>query len=499
MKKPRSYHLQLFIPIVGILLLLIIGFSIILMQREKSFRDEYLRGRIDIINQRILDLYVSEHNPTKYMKFVDEYFDETVLESLSMSVYDIRTGELLDYVGFPAPRPEVLPDSGINEGQIKGSFINNNNNSPISIDPSLEYFYNIDISSDGRYLVQTFLPNDDEILKDVADIQWWWGVVAVCCIVVTILTWFTTKHFSNNIKLLRDFAENASTDKDFIAINDFSNDDLGNISRQIVDIYNSRSAAIANKELEHKKVVKTIKERNLMQRQLTNNVNHELKTPATIIKGYLDTIASNPDMDEESRLYFLSKAQVQVDRLCSILNDLSMMTRLDESAHKINVERIEFKKFVSDLKTEIEESGICDNMKFVNHIHEECYIKGSVSILHSALMNLVKNAAAYSHGTEMGIKPLSNTRKYYTFIFYDNGIGVDEEHIPLLFERFYRIDKGRSRKSGGTGLGLPIVRSSISAMGGTVSVRNASSDPEAPDNATGLEFLITIPTSVDSD
>lgn len=105
-------------------------------------------------------------------------------------------------------------------------------------------------------------------------------------------------------------------------------------------------------------------------------------------------------------------------------------------------------------------------------------------MLTSAISNLFKNAAIHSRGTRIGMSLVSESENFYTFSFWDNGQGVSEEHIPHLFERFYRVDAGRSRKSGGTGLGLPIVKNTIDSLGGAISVYNRSKG--------GLEFLFTL-------
>ena len=99
-------------------------------------------------------------------------------------------------------------------------------------------------------------------------------------------------------------------------------------------------------------------------------------------------------------------------------------------------------------------------------------VEGNPSLLSSVFRNLADNAAAYSGGRDIFIRLLSDTAEACTILFADNGIGVDEEHLPHLFERFYRIDKGRSRKLGGTGLGLSIVKNAVVIHGGTITVRN---------------------------
>ena len=119
---------------------------------------------------------------------------------------------------------------------------------------------------------------------------------------------------------------------------------------------------------------------------------------------------------------------------------------------------------------------------------EKVVINGNSTLLMSIFKNLTDNALAYSGGRDIYIKLVEETANSYTLSFADNGIGVDEEHIGHIFERFYRIDKGRSRKLGGTGLGLSIVKNSILFHGGDISVCNRK--------IGGLEFTITLPKSL---
>ena len=109
---------------------------------------------------------------------------------------------------------------------------------------------------------------------------------------------------------------------------------------------------------------------------------------------------------------------------------------------------------------------------------------GNRGLLSAMLMNLIKNAVFYSRGTEIVIKCISTGEHSYTFIFYDDGVGVPAESLPHLFERFYRVDTGRSRRNGGTGLGLPIVKSTINALGGSITVANRETG--------GLQFTFTL-------
>ena len=111
-------------------------------------------------------------------------------------------------------------------------------------------------------------------------------------------------------------------------------------------------------------------------------------------------------------------------------------------------------------------------------------IEGNPSLIGSIFRNLADNASAYSGGSDIYIRLLDDTAEEYRISFADNGVGVGEEHLPHLFERFYRVDKGRSRKMGGTGLGLAIVKHAVLFHGGTISVHNRKEG--------GLEFIFTL-------
>ncbi len=124
------------------------------------------------------------------------------------------------------------------------------------------------------------------------------------------------------------------------------------------------------------------------------------------------------------------------------------------------------------------------NMKFEYSVPLDCKIMGNYNLLTGMLMNLVRNASAYSGGNLCELIMLEETEMFYKFVFRDNGKGVGEEHISHLFERFYRVDSGRARKAGGIGLGLPIVQSTVTAHGGTITVANRKSG--------GLAFYFTL-------
>lgn len=294
---------------------------------------------------------------------------------------------------------------------------------------------------------------------------------ALGCI-MTAISYISTRYFSRNINILRSFAKKAATDNGFVPAVDFPQDELGDINRQIVRLYNQRSQAMLEQKREHEVAIHAIEEKAQAKRQLTNNINHELRTPIGVIKGYIDTIINDHDMDNDSRNHFLKKAQQHVERLANLVSDVAILTRLEDGGELVATEPLNFHDLVYTVANELNETGALNDLSFTFDIPLDCTVIGNYNILSGMINNLFRNAAAYSKGTLCELLTLNADNRFFYFEFRDNGIGVDEKHLPHLFERFYRIDSGRSRKDGGSGLGLPIVRNSIIVLGGNITVEN---------------------------
>ena len=227
-------------------------------------------------------------------------------------------------------------------------------------------------------------------------------------------------------------------------------------------------------------------DKNRLKRQLTQNVAHELKTPVSSIQGYLETIVSDPGMDEEVKNHFIQRCFIQSQRLSSLLQDISTLNKLDDAPGSYEREPVNiltlFNTILSDVAQKLKEK----NITVRTLIGPDVVVTGSHSLLYSIFRNLTDNAIAYAgEGVTVTVQVLSEDENYYTFSFADNGVGVAAEHLPHLFERFYRVDKGRSRKMGGTGLGLAIVKNAVLLHHGSISVRLAQTG--------GLEFIFSLP------
>lgn len=223
-----------------------------------------------------------------------------------------------------------------------------------------------------------------------------------------------------------------------------------------------------------------------LKRQLTQNVAHELKTPVSSIQGYLETIVSNPDMDRDTETQFIQRCYAQSRRLSSLLADISTLNKLDDAPQIYEFEPVNIADLLQSIQRDASMQMDANHVTFRALVEPDVVVDGNPSLLYSIFRNLTDNSIAYGgDGVTITVQVLSESADFYTFSFSDNGPGVPSEHIPHLFERFYRVDKGRSRKMGGTGLGLAIVKNSVLLHRGTISVRLGVSG--------GLEFIFTLP------
>lgn len=222
-----------------------------------------------------------------------------------------------------------------------------------------------------------------------------------------------------------------------------------------------------------------------LKRQLTQNIAHELKTPVSSIQGYLETIISNPNIPQENVRVFLERSYAQSNRLTFLLRDISVLTRMDEAPELVEKEQVNLSKIVENILNEVALGLEEKHITVVNKLPSEVILTGSSSLLYSIFRNLIDNAIAYAgNDIQITINCFREDEKFYYFSFSDTGVGVPEEHLNRLFERFYRVDKGRSRKLGGIGLGLAIVKNAVLFHGGTIFAKNM---PKG-----GLEFVFTL-------
>jgi len=223
---------------------------------------------------------------------------------------------------------------------------------------------------------------------------------------------------------------------------------------------------------------------NRMRRELTQNIAHELKTPVASILGYTDTILDSPDITDEVKQQFIIRTNAQAHRLTTLLQDISTLNRMDYARDMITKERVNVAMLFADIAQETAIAMQHRQMTLHNYLPGDIIIQGSYSLLYSIFRNLMDNAINYAgRGTTIELSA-EQRPDCWCFSFKDNGIGIPANHLPRIFERFYRIDKGRSREMGGTGLGLSIVKNAVLLHGGTITATTPSNG--------GLAFEFTI-------
>ena len=231
---------------------------------------------------------------------------------------------------------------------------------------------------------------------------------------------------------------------------------------------------------QHKNILMNAK----MRQEFTANVSHELKTPLTAISGYSELI-QNGMTNEEETIRFAGEIHKSAKRLLTLINDTIRLSQLDTSEQKVIYEAIDLYKIAEDcvnmLKFSAENHGITISIHGTN-----AYLEGNKEMLEEVVYNLCDNAIRYNNEggkVDVTVKPVKG--KIYLCV-EDNGIGISKEHQERIFERFYRVDKSRSKSTGGTGLGLAIVKHIVNYYKGTVTLRSKLGE------GTEIDILINL-------
>ena len=227
-----------------------------------------------------------------------------------------------------------------------------------------------------------------------------------------------------------------------------------------------------------------------LKKQMTSNIAHELRTPVTSIRGYLETLIACPDIDPEKKQAFIEKAYNQTLRLSELISDMSLLSKMEERSAKLNKEEIDLYDIANEVFDEFE-----DRIRAKGNIIENLLKPGTVlianrTLVYTIIRNLVENSLKYAgDGITLHIECYSSIERFCYLTYYDTGSGVPQEHLERIFERFYRIEEGRTRDVGGSGLGLSIVRNAVKFHGGDIRVINRQWG--------GLQFFFSLRRSDD--
>lgn len=220
--------------------------------------------------------------------------------------------------------------------------------------------------------------------------------------------------------------------------------------------------------------ISQLKEQDSFRKDFIGNLAHELKTPIFNIQGYILTLLEGALEDPDHNRKFLMKAAKNVDRMATLVEDLDIVTKIEGGSLELDMEEFNLGDLVRDILEELEPRAKRNNidMEFLEENRAPFMVIGDAPKVGQVLTNLISNSLRY--GKEDGTTQVRffDMEEQILVEVADDGIGMTEEHLPRIFERFYRVDKSRSRNAGGTGLGLSIVKHIIEAHGQSISVRS---------------------------
>ncbi len=435
------------------------------LNREKRFKTDSLRSNLHLYTEVVENYLTSSKDTASVLYLLPQDIRLSIIEKdgrLSYdNVFDVKRAD------NHGDRPEVMAA----RLRQTGSAIR------FSESTKIDYLYYARKTEDGSF-IRTSLPYviklDDFLHRDSIILY-----ILILMFVVTlfVLIYFTDR-FGNVMSSLKKFVNAA--EKGDINYNEisFPDTDSGEIGNKIIAIY---------KQLEEsKRKIDREKERNReLKHEMTNNIAHELKTPVSSIRGYLEILLGDKPVSDDKKRYFLERSYYQTLRLSDLINDVALITKMEEAAaifekEKVNV-RDAAQEAIEELAFRIDPATI----DIQNNLESNLEIVGNKSLIFAIFRNLLENAINYAgEQITIGLKCYKEDADYYYFLFYDTGCGVKPEYLEKIFDRFVRIDQGRSRRNGGTGLGLSIVKHAVLFHNGTIEAKNRKTG--------GLEFYFTL-------
>ena len=407
-----SFHKRLFLQLIAFSWAIVICFIVFQYIREKEYKSEHLSAQLQQYNRHLI--YAIEEG-VSYEEHISSYekpFKDLRITLITFSgavIYDNVIS--IDSLSNHNNRPEII------EAKKKGSGYHIGRQ---STSDGKEYFYSA--TKGERIIVRTAIPYSNT-LQDLLAADWTFILIMIIITLsMSFIAFFTTRKLGKDIEKVNRY------------------------------------------EAEQ--------EKNRIKCQLTNNINHELKTPVASIQVCLETLLSGISLSEEKRQELIERCYIHNERLRNLLNDVSLITRIEDGNTLISKEPIVINEIIKEVEEELGIMPENERLNLHTDFTQKVTIEGNLSLIGSIFRNLTENAIRYSEGKNIYISLIENDDIKCLIRFEDDGKGVKEEELPHLFERFYRVDKGRSRQMGGTGLGLAIVKHSVQFHGGTIKVSN---------------------------
>ena len=457
-----SFHRRLFVMLIAFswsIILCFIGFQYL---REKQYKSDYLSLQLQLYNRHLLEAVEDGEPHETYIATHQKPFEDLRISIIDFSgtvLYDnmLPVNTLDNHQKRPEVADALKKGSGYHIGRQSTS-------------DGIEYFYSA--TRGKQFIARTAIPYSAS-LRELLQADWTFlGVMISISLALSVLAYFATRRLGKNIERLNRFAAKAEKGEAFDESKPFPNDELGSISNHIVQLYAQWQQTIKDRDLAHEAALREEKEKIRIKRQLSNNINHELKTPVASIGVCLETLLSGISLSEEKRQELIERCYTNNERLRRLLGEVSLITRMEDGSALIGKEKVVINDILTEIAEELEIMPEEERLTLHTDFNEQVIIDGNLSLIGSIFRNLTENAIAYSEGKNIFISLIKNNDTECHIRFEDDGKGVEPEQLPRLFERFYRVDKGRSRQLGGTGLGLSIVKHAIQFHGGTITSNN---------------------------
>ncbi|MCM1490908.1 MAG: HAMP domain-containing histidine kinase [Muribaculum sp.] len=491
MRFAVSYITKVFLVVASILTLSLGAMFGFMYSREQQFRKEMLNAQLSLLNHQLLDHYDGGIiNVQVWERGLDLPFQRlrfSIFDSEGNILYDnkgVEDEDVTDVLALPSVVMANESDDhvGYNVTEVDDG----------GKDDAPDYYYYATLKEGDLYARTGALGYELE-LADILQIDKklvWYAILIY--LLVLLVTYLSINKVGKIVRRLSNFAQKAERGEEIYDIEAFPNDEMGKIARNIVLLYVRLQRTMADRDLQAQIALREEQDKATLKKNLTNNINHELKTPISAISLELETLIANKDrLTDAQRDMLIKRCKANSERLLRMVQDILTLNRLDDGSDAIRSEILSLTDVVEEVTDNLAVKAHDAGIEFDVRLPDVMMMKGNSPLLDSIFSNLINNAILYSGADKISIFLQEEDADSYRIIICDNGSGIPEEHLDHIFDRFYRVESGRSRKKGGTGIGLAIVKSAAQFHNGDITIRNLPSG--------GLEFTLTLAKNLPKD
>ena len=388
-----SYHKRLFIMLLAFSWTIILCFVSFQYMREKQYRSEFIDAQLQLYNVHLIAAIDEGLSYEDYIATKEQPFDDlrvTVISHSGDVLFDNMIS--IDSLDNHSLRPEVASAMKKGSGYLIGRQ---------SASDGREYFYSA--TKGERCVVRTAIPYSAS-LQELLRADWTFlSIMIAMSFIMGVLGYYATKRLGNNIERLNRFAAKAEKGESFDEAESFPNDELGSISNHIVKLYAQLQKTIKDRDVAHEAAMREEQEKIRIKQQLTNNINHELKTPVASIQVCLETLLSGINLSEEKKQELIERCYANNERLRRLLEDVSLITRMESGSQLIGKESVTINSIIDEVADELEMMPENERLNLHTDFNEVVVVEGNLSLIGSIFRNLTENAIAYSGGKNIYI------------------------------------------------------------------------------------------------